>query len=416
MDSSDKQNFFIKESKTFCMLPWIHIHTTPSGLAAPCCIAESTKEGKGVGNTATHSLMEIVNGPKMNELRKNMLDGIFPNDCKSCHRYDEKNIVSPRKAYNDYFKDYLNESLENTNSDGSLKEFKMRYFDIRFNNICNFKCRTCNASYSSQWEQENMKHIPGFIPIPKNNKPLFLQEIVDQIPNMKVAYFAGGEPLITEQHYTLLEEMIRTGESDNIILRYNTNLSHLNFKDKDLIQMWSKFKHSIELHVSIDHCGERAEYIRHGTDWGLIESNIMKVKKMPNVFYHINTVLSVFNLLTIDKFYEYMNKKNLFTSTDRSATLYPMSSPEQFTCHVLPEKYKQQGIETLNRTNEFMTKHNYSQTIIDELQKSALWVKDRNLWDEYGKKFKREVVRVDDIRGESFRKTFPELEALLDLN
>ena len=27
------------KSDTFCVLPWIHLHTTPTGQAAPCCIS-----------------------------------------------------------------------------------------------------------------------------------------------------------------------------------------------------------------------------------------------------------------------------------------------------------------------------------------------------------------------------------------
>jgi hypothetical protein len=42
--------------------------------AAPCCIAESCAH-EGVGNTRTQSLMEVVNSPKMNQLRNDMLSG-----------------------------------------------------------------------------------------------------------------------------------------------------------------------------------------------------------------------------------------------------------------------------------------------------------------------------------------------------
>ena len=54
------------------MAPWIHIYSSPSGEAAPCCIAESCAHG-GVGDTRTQSLMEVVNSEKMNQLRRDML-------------------------------------------------------------------------------------------------------------------------------------------------------------------------------------------------------------------------------------------------------------------------------------------------------------------------------------------------------
>lgn len=405
----------LKTSKTFCILPWVHLHATPTGTAAPCCIAKSCTSLEGMGDTKRQSIIEIINSPKMKELRLDMLEGRFNNECKKCHEHEEKNVGSARQMFNNQFKDLYDECLENTNEDGSLKKFKMRYFDIRFNNICNFKCRTCNAGCSSQWEQENLKYMPMFQPLPKNNDPNFLQEIIDQVPNIKMAYFAGGEPLITEQHYILLEEMIRSGKSDEIVLRYNTNLSNLNFKNKDLISLWGKFKNKIDLHASIDHYGERAEYIRHGTSWGQIEENILKIKQMPNVIYQINTVLSVFNLLTIDKFYEYMYEKQLYTNLDRSCSLYSMSSPEMFTCHILPISFKEAGVQVLKNATNFMYEKKYNKNTIFGIENSIEWIRGKNLWEELKVEFKKEIERVDNIRGENFRETFPELSPLLDL-
>ena len=64
-NENNKKSYHLTESKTFCMSPWIHVYSSPSGVAAPCCIAESCAH-EGVGNTRTQSLMEVVNSPKMN--------------------------------------------------------------------------------------------------------------------------------------------------------------------------------------------------------------------------------------------------------------------------------------------------------------------------------------------------------------
>ena len=37
---SDHEKELLTESKTFCMYPWIHLHTYPTGEAYPCCHAE----------------------------------------------------------------------------------------------------------------------------------------------------------------------------------------------------------------------------------------------------------------------------------------------------------------------------------------------------------------------------------------
>ena len=52
--------------------------------------------------------------------------------------------------------DYVDYIVDVSNDDGSLKEFEMKYMDIRFSNLCNMKCRSCGPACSSQWAQEFM--------------------------------------------------------------------------------------------------------------------------------------------------------------------------------------------------------------------------------------------------------------------
>ena len=56
-----------------------------------------------------------------------------------------------------------------------------------------------------------------------NEEGGILQEILEQVEYIDIAYFAGGEP-ITPEHYVILEELIRLGKTDTV-LRYNTNAS-----------------------------------------------------------------------------------------------------------------------------------------------------------------------------------------------
>ena len=45
------KDLLLKRSDTFCMIPWVHMHTTPTGQGAPCCIANSCADNVGVGNS-----------------------------------------------------------------------------------------------------------------------------------------------------------------------------------------------------------------------------------------------------------------------------------------------------------------------------------------------------------------------------
>lgn len=403
----------VKQNKTFCMYPWIHLHTTPSGVAAPCCISQSCTTMTGMGNSNSQSLEQLVNSDQMKKLRLDMITGVKNDECTTCYKLEDQNVFSPREQINS---EYWNDSeslIQNTNSDGSLTDFKMKYFDIRFNNICNFKCRTCGQEFSSQWEQENLKHKVSYATvIPKNNNPKFLQEVVDQIQYMTTAYFAGGEPLITEEHYILLEEMIKQGRTD-IVLRYNTNLSNLKFKDKDLLGLWKHFNNRIDIFASIDHYGARAEYIRHGTNWAIVEENFLKAKQTEYLNVQINTVLSIFNVLTINDFYKYLIDKQLYSRKDHVYSLYPMTGPEHLTCLFLPLEYKTKGKDSLKKCVELIKTNNFSDKHSTPFEEAISWLFSRDTWESQKHKFQSEIERVDNIRGEDFSKTFPELAGLL---
>jgi organic radical activating enzyme len=343
-----------------------------------------------------------------------MLNEKYNSTCDTCHQHEKQGGQSSRAEYARNFTKNFDEVIANTREDGHIDDFKMRYFDIRFNNICNFKCRTCNAAFSSQWEQEDIKRNMPFAKIyPKNNRPEMMQELIKQVPNMETAYFAGGEPLITEEHYIMLEEMIRQGKTD-IWLRYNTNVSNLKFKNKDILDLWSKFKRPIDLWASVDHYGERAEYIRHGTDWGVVESNLFKLKDVPYVRLSINTVVSIFNYVTLNDFYKYLIDKNIYTSKGPTFSAYNMSSPEHFTALALPVPLKQQGEKNMLELMDYMSKCHFNDHKLNLLKSNVNWVNSSNTWEQYKDQFQQEVRDIDSVRGEDFVKVFPELASLMD--
>lgn len=407
------KEYHLTKSKTFCMIPWVHLHTSPLGVAAPCCISESASTVNGMGNAKTQSFMELVNSEKMKQLRVDMINEVSNTECTKCYDQEQVDVKSFRQDTNSKYKNYYEEALANTTSEGEVTQFKMKYFDIRFSNICNFKCRSCGSEFSTQWEQEDIKSKVSYARIiPKNDNPKFLQEVVDQIQFMDTAYFAGGEPLITEEHYILLEEMIKQKRTD-IQLRYNTNLSNLKFKDKDLLSLWKHFNHRIDISASIDHYGERAEYIRHGTNWSTVEENFAAVKKTPYINLTMNTVLSVFNLLTIHEFYQYLIDKLLYIPTDHVYSLYNMSDPVHISGHILPNEYKLKGKESLEKYIKILNDNKFKNKHLTQPEQSLNWLFSKNTWEEQKDKFRSEIQRLDNLRNEDFSKTFSELAGLL---
>jgi hypothetical protein len=83
--------------------------------------------------------------------------------------------------------------------------------------------------------------------------------------------------------------------------------------------------------------------------------------------------------------------------------------------HVLPDHYKQLGNVSVNRVVDLMQRRQFSPGKITQLTNTRLWSTYESYWERLKDEFKQEINRVDLIRGEDFRKTFPELAPLMDL-
>ena len=68
---SVREKFLLKDSKTFCTIPWTHLHAYPDGNAYPCCLAEHKFP---IGSMKENTIEELWNSPKQKQIRKNMLE------------------------------------------------------------------------------------------------------------------------------------------------------------------------------------------------------------------------------------------------------------------------------------------------------------------------------------------------------
>ena len=411
------------KKESLCALPWMHIHLTPDHHILPCCIA-NTENSQDVVGKQEDGIDDWMNSPAMNKMRLDMLNNIKPNACKTCY-HQEQSMESFRKTTLREYGDYLPAAFRDTNEDGTLNDFKMRYLDIRFSNLCNMKCRTCGSGYSSQWEIEDAKEGHHFN-LPKNEVDVskIQQDLYAQIPNLQRAYFAGGEPLITEDHYRLLEEMIRQGRTD-ILLSYNTNLSKLKFKDWDLMDLWSKFDNRVQVYGSLDHFEDKAEYIRTGTKWDEVMKNYRTLLESDVTELSITTSVSIFNYGTLTSFFDYLIDQNIapWIEPNRGAwQINPIYGPEELSFQCMPLDLKE-SIEAeqlryftkLKGLKKFEDRIMYAQVqqLMSALESLHVLAKSTDKWDQVQDVFRNEVRKIDVRRGEDFKKVFPELAGLL---
>jgi len=401
------KNFLLNESKIFCMFPWMHLNVTPKGDIYPCCSNDYTTP---YGNTKEISLKEAFNCDKMKSLRLDMLNERKNDICTFCYKHEEAGPHSFRNYSKEQFSKHFDDIVPTTKEDGTVDEFKMHYFDIRFSNICNFKCRTCGSEFSSQWGAEMNKHFVKGHPvvIHADEKGDLLRECLEQVEHIDLAYFAGGEPLITDEHYIMLEEMIRKGRTE-ITLRYNTNASNIKYKSYDVLDLWKHFKR-VELSCSVDHYGERAEWLRKGTDWGIIETNLLKFRELDYVSFQMNTVFSIFNYPTIGEFYQYLKDKEIIRREDWYHSLYLAVHPSYYCAKSLPKQLK---IEAAQKAKQWANDNEGDGTSLSRLVNDAInFANESDTWEQNKNEFLQHTASIDRIRDENFWKVFPELNNL----
>ena len=409
MNTPLDKDFLLNESKVFCMFPWMHLNVTPKGDIYPCC---SNNYSAPFGTTKETSLKEAFNNAQMKALRLDMLANKPSKICEFCYKHEEAGPYSFRSYSKEQFARRFDELVPTTLEDGTVPEFKMHYFDVRFSNICNFKCRTCGSEFSSQWGAEMRKHYDKKHPIVihADKSGNLLNEVLSHIEHIDLAYFAGGEPLITDEHYVMLEEMIRLGRTD-ITLRYNTNASTIKYKNHDVLSLWKHFKR-VELSCSVDHYGERAEWLRKGTDWGKIETNLLEFRELDYISFQINTVFSLFNYPTLPEFYNYLKSKGILRQGDWYHSLYLAVHPSHYAAKSLPKELK---AAAKIKSVEFSEANAELFPAMTRLVNDAIkFADDGDTWAANKEIFFKHTTALDNIRDESFIKAFPELTKLIE--
>ena len=343
----DKEKL-LKEDTAFCILPWIHMHAWPDGRAMPCCIADSDQP---FGDLKTNTIEEVWNSEKYKELRKAMLQGKQLDACKRCYELEASTwIWTLRKNSNEWFGDKHFDLVKKTNEDGSIDEMRMAYMDVRFSNICNMKCRSCGPELSSLHAQEhgelygkheiaNILNNNGstVVNIAKTNN--YWENLQQYLPDVEEVYWAGGEPLITNEHYKILDSWIESGKTD-VRLRYTTNFSNMRYKSKSIYSYWEQFD-DVQVSASLDANGNRAEFMRHGTDWKQIEQNrVEMLERVPHVHFEITPTISLYNVWNFPDFHMDWVERGL-VDIDK-CRLNVLTGPDFMRIDYIPEKYKRE--------------------------------------------------------------------------
>ena len=392
------------DSDVFCMIPWTHMHGFPDGRAYPCCLGDMEHP---IGNFKENTMEEVWNDTAYKTMRTNMLAEKSCKECTKCYEQEASGFMSMRNSSNKNFGHHI-ALVDNTLADGTVEDFKLRYYDVRFSNLCNFSCRTCGSLFSSSWYTEETKLFgprghPQIMFAGKTEDDMWTQ-MLPHIPYLDQIYFAGGEPLIMEEHYKVLKELVRQERFD-VKLVYNTNFSRLNLKNEDVLDYWQLFD-SVSVGASLDGMGERGEYIRKGTKWADIENNRRRmIEKCPNVDFYISPTISIYNILHITDFHRDWVERGFIKPQDWNINI--LQGSERDRIDVLPKVYKDRAREKIEEHIQWLAPSDYLKRATNGYQ-SLLHFMDADDKSELLSEFFRVNEQMDIYRNERFRQVFPE--------
>jgi sulfatase maturation enzyme AslB (radical SAM superfamily) len=164
------------------------------------------------------------------------------------------------------------------------------------------------------------------------------EQLVPHFDYVEQIYFAGGEPLMMDEHYRILEELERRGRFD-VRLIYNTNFTQTRLKDRSVFDYWRKFD-SVAVGASLDAMGARGEYIRKGTDWSVVEHNRRQMLEIcPDVDFYISPTLSILNALHLPDFHKTWVDQGLLKPQDLNVNI--LQDPVHYRIDIAPAHVKQ---------------------------------------------------------------------------
>jgi radical SAM protein with 4Fe4S-binding SPASM domain len=414
-DLTERQADLLMKSERFCMLPWMHMHAFPDGRAYPCCLSEYWHP---VGDLRKNTMAEVWNQDPYKTMRVNMLNERECKECTKCYEQEANGFFSMRNDANRNYGHHIKE-VEQTHEDGTNPDFKIRYWDVRFSNLCNFSCRSCGPIFSSNWYNDHVKlynrkpDVLGRdmlrVEYAAGNEDDMTAQMMPHIPHLEQVYFAGGEPMIMKEHYVLLEKLIEAGKTD-VRIQYNTNFSELRFKDKHVFDYWKHFT-NISVGASLDAMGPQAELIRKGTDWTqTVDNRRRMMAEVPHVDFYVSATVSSMNVLHVLDFHKSWVEQGLIKAKDFNVNI--CQSPDWYRTDIFPEDFKrnvivpayQQHIAWLDPQDNLRRATNGFQSAL-----KFITAQDNN---KYWSRFIEETAKLDGVRGENFWSTFPEFKEL----
>ena len=296
-------------------------------------------------------------------IKQQMLDGKRPPDCAKCWNLEDSGRNSDRLLKNKTLDFYSNIDLHQLLKLAQDNKNKTTMYKIDTSNACNATCVTCGEHLSTGWQQLlNNNDI-----IATSKKWTVDKQTLDSnidYNEAKCIVFRGGEPLLSNQNFVVLEKLIQAGNTDCFISFVTNGSIRPTAKQTELIKQFT----TVNFCFSIDGIGPVFDYLRYPLEWSVVEDNVQWARQQGFVV-SVSYTKSNLNRLYEDETFKWLDK------FDIDYLINPVYVPNYFAPQIWPG---------------------------DDAYKSKLW-----------EACKQEIARQDQLKGISINDYLPELAAIL---
>jgi len=379
---------WINQNQHICLYPYTVLHNQINNNAkiqSTCCC---------------NIVPSKINDHNFSDLKLTIEQGINNDRCRLCYN-SEKQIGSSERTIG-----LISRQPETINrflSNGVVDHFEFR---IKFSNLCNLACKTCEPEHSSKYAQvynlpvvKELQQDIGTDETFWNNLTTQIVNKCQEISHVSIALY-GGESLIQPGAIRLIHWLVENKLSDKVDLRITTNFTNLK---ENSITNFNKFR-SVTICASIDSVDENYEYVRYPEKFSTITANlnfVIKNKKNTKINFHITPVWSLHNIFYINHYIDWWDQ--WFTENDIcniSINNVSMSEPHIMTVQNLPVEYRQHLVSIVSQALAHKLFENPKHVVLQEylLGLVVFLSSDTIVYDKFTK-FLQQTAQDDHLTG-----------------
>jgi pyruvate-formate lyase-activating enzyme len=295
-----------------------------------------------------------------------MEKGNWPDGCKRCNTKERTRF--------DYY-----ETLYGHLRSLDKESTPLKTMDLRFGNLCNASCITCDFTNSSYFEKvknqgyfltddhyspdkKRIDHITSTMDWHEDVNTI--DDIINNLEHIDLLYVTGGEPTINPMFHKILEYLIDNNRAKDIRIELNTNGTNFNGRFAELIQPFNT-----TMMFSIDAIGELNNAMRYPTKFTAVSKNISEYysKMKPGDELVVAPTLCVFNFFKLVEIIDWC-KENNYPIAER---LNILSRPYWQNLSMLPDDLYTEGLLKIQKSYPQFYKQ-----IKQRISSGAAYIKD----------------------------------------